>query len=273
MKSPWRRLICEMSRRPFFVIGYFLMEPAIVFEDDDILALNKPSGMLVHGAEGMGPEERVGSTIADWVLARYPEMAEVGEPMMTAKGTPIPRPGIVHRLDKDTSGILVLAKTQPVFEFLKTEFQEREISKEYKAIVYGEVKDDSGEINLPIGRSTEDFRRKSTLPTARGEKREALTRFKTLARGEGMSFLSVFPKTGRTHQIRVHLKAIGHPVVCDPLYAEKRPCPLEMGRLALHAFAIELALPDGRRLRLEAPLAEDMRRFATKHFPGLHFQE
>lgn len=248
------------------------MEISIVYEDAEILALNKPSGMMVHGAEGTPPAERIGGTVADWVLARYPEMEKVGEPMRTPKGALIPRPGIVHRLDKDTSGILVLAKTQEVFEFLKKEFQEREIKKEYKTIVYGVVKEREGEIDAPIGRSPEDFRRKSVLPTARGEKREALTRFRADARNDEESFLSVFPKTGRTHQIRVHLKSIGHPVLCDALYAPKYPCPQEMGRLALHAFAIDLAMPDGRRLRLEAPLAEDMARYAAKHFPELRLE-
>ena len=167
---------------------------SIVYEDDDILALNKPSGMLVHGAEGTPPAERIGGTVADWVLARYPEMEGVGEPMRTPKGAPIPRPGIVHRLDKDTSGILVLAKTQDVFEFLKKSFQDRTIEKEYKTIVYGRVEQREGEIDMPIGRSPEDFRRKSVLPTARGEKRESQTRYKTEARNDEESFLSVFPK-------------------------------------------------------------------------------
>src|SRR3989344_1314 len=247
----------------------FSMGISIVYEDDDILALNKPSGMLVHGAEGMPPAERIGGTVADWVLARYPEMEEVGEPMRTPKGAPIPRPGIVHRLDKEASCILVLAKTQEVFEFLKKSFQDRTIEKEYKTIVYGRVEKREGEIDMPIGRSPEDFRRKSVLPTARGEKREAVTRFKTEARNDEESFLSVFPKTGRTHQIRVHMKAIGHPVLCDALYAPKYPCPPELGRLALHAFAINFSMPDGRRLRLEAALAEGMRRFSEEHFSGV----
>lgn len=264
---------------------------SVVYEDEHILAVNKPSGMMVHGAEGELPAEKVGSTVADWVLARNPDMADVGEPMVTARGIKIPRPGIVHRLDKDTSGILVLAKTQETFLFLKKAFQEREIIKEYKAIVYGIVGENEGKIDLPIARSAADFRRKSTRENARGARREALTLFKTEARhssaagfggakGEDMSFLSVFPKTGRTHQIRVHMKAIGYPVLCDPLYAPRLPCPLELGRLALHAFAIEFETPNGQklrsrqtRLRLEAPLAEDMRRFAAKHFPSLHIEE
>ncbi len=248
------------------------MEPTIVYEDESILAINKPAGMLVHGAEGTPPAERIGGTVADWVLARYPEMEGVGEPMRTPKGAPIPRPGIVHRLDKDTSGVLVLAKTQKVFEFLKKSFQDRTIEKEYKTIVYGRVEQREGEIDMPIGRSPEDFRRKSVLPTARGEKRESRTLYKTEARNDEESFLSVFPKTGRTHQIRVHLKAIGHPVLCDALYAPKYPCPPEMGRLALHAFAINLSLPSGNRMRLEAPLADDMARYAKKKFPGLRLE-
>lgn len=248
----------------------------IIYEDEDIIAINKPSGVLVHAAEGESPDTRTGGTVADWVLARYPEMAHVGEPMFSPKGAPIPRPGIVHRLDKDTSGILVLAKTQKTFNFLKKLFQERDIHKEYKAIVYGVVKENTGTIDLPIARSGEDFRKKSTLPAAVGTKRSAITKFKTEARADDMSFLTVFPKTGRTHQIRVHMKAIGHPVVCDFLYAPKFACPPELGRLALHAFAIEFSIPRegvSHALRLEAPVAEDMRRFAEKQFPSLRFEE
>ena len=247
-------------------------EISIVYEDHDILAVNKPSGVLVHASGAESPLSIAGLTVADWVLARYPDMAGGGEKMLSPKGVPILRPGIVHRLDKDTSGILVLAKNQETFALLKSLFQERDIHKEYKAIVYGIMVDDTGVIDMPIARSGEDFRKKSTLPTAVGTKRPAVTKFKTEARAEDMSFLSVFPKTGRTHQIRVHLKAVGHPVVCDSLYAPKFVCPAELSRLALHAFAIEFSLPREwgvHRLRLEAPLAEDIARFAREKFPKL----
>ena len=247
------------------------MEIAVLYEDERVLAVNKPSGLLVHSAEH-GPH--VGEeTLADWVLSHHPEMAEVGEPVTTSKGVLIPRPGIVHRLDKDTSGVLLLAKTQESFLFLKKSFQERKVRKEYKAIVHGVVKKESGMIDLPIGRSSADFRKKSTLPTARGEKRTAVTRFVTIARAEDASFLSVFPETGRTHQIRVHLKAIGHPVLCDARYAPTLHCPPALGRLALHAFSLELTREDGTVLRLEAPLAEDMARYTRARFLDLRFDK
>mgnify|MGYP001590866854 CR=1 FL=1 len=252
-------------------------EISILYEDEEILAINKPSGVLVHAsrAESELSPPQAGMTVADWVLARYPEMAHVGEPMVAQNGAPISRPGIVHRLDKDTSGILLLAKTHDAFCFLKKLFQDREIHKEYKAIVYGVVKEDTGTIDLPIARSAGDFRKKSTHSSAVGTKRLATTKFRTDARAEDMSFLTVFPKTGRTHQIRVHLKAIGHSVVCDRLYAPKFVCPPELSRLALHAFAIEFSIPRKgivERLRLEAPLAEDIARFAKKKFPELRFE-
>ena len=256
------------------------MEISIVYEDDTILAINKPSGIAVHGAEGESLSEGVGGTVARWVLARYPEMAKVGESMETTKGTKILRPGIVHRLDKGTSGILILTKTQSAFEFLKKAFQERTIEKEYKAIVHGEIKDKKGVIMLPIGRNPKDFRRKSTHETARGKIREAETDYSVDASAGGMSFVTIFPKTGRMHQIRVHMNAIGHPVVCDELYAPGPECPLELGRLALHAYAISFDLPPSEnrekksgRIRLEAPLAEDIERFAKTKFPSLRLDE
>ncbi|MEK7662262.1 MAG: RluA family pseudouridine synthase [Patescibacteria group bacterium] len=241
--------------------------PAI-YEDEHVLVLNKPAGILVH-SDGRSAG---GETLSDKILKEYPELKEVGE-QMTINGKTIYRPGIVHRLDKDTSGVIVVAKDQETFLFLKKQFQGREIEKVYRAIVYGRVKEDKGVIDKPIGRSPADFRQWSAHATARGKIREAVTEYKVLERfnygQDYFTYLELYPKTGRTHQIRVHLKFINHPVLCDPLYAGKRGDALGMNRLALHAFKISFSLPGGpsatngtaragKKISCEAEIPEDM---------------
>ena len=172
------------------------------------------------------------------------------------------RPGIVHRLDKDTSGVIVVAKNQKTFLYLKEQFKGREVKKIYRAIVYGKVKSDRGTIDRPLGRSPKDFRQWSAHFTARGEKREAVTEYKVLKRfktkeGE-FSYLEIYPRTGRTHQIRAHLKFINHPVVCDKLYSGKRHCALKLKRPALHALSISFKLPGGKNITCKAELPKDI---------------
>lgn len=223
-----------------------------IYEDENLVAINKPAGLVVH------PDGRsTGETLVDWILKEYPDIKNIGEPLVLSNGKTIFRPGIVHRLDKDTSGILVIAKTNETFAFLKKQFQSREIKKTYRAIVYGSMKKDEGVIEKPIGKSRSDFRKWSAEYGARGVLREAVTEYKVLALSTEYTYIEAYPKTGRTHQIRVHLKAIGHPVLCDPLYAKGKPCPPELGRLALHARAIEFVALNGARLKLEAPLPDD----------------
>lgn len=222
----------------------------VLHEDSDIIAVNKPAGLAVH-KDGNTEEY----TLADWVLETHPEIKGVGEPQPTTHNPQptIERPGIVHRLDRDTSGVLVLAKHQEAFEHLKKQFQNREVEKRYKAVVYGQVKNESGVVDRPIGRSARDPRKKSAQRGAKGNMREAVTEYNVLARGREYTLLEVRPKTGRTHQIRVHLKAINHPVLCDKLYAPKRECALGMERQALHAASISFIAPNGERLTIEAP--------------------
>lgn len=229
------------------------MEVPIIFEDDALLVLNKPAGLAVH-EDG----HTDGPFLTDWVRETRPEMVGVGETMRLQNGTEIDRPGVVHRLDRDTSGVLVLAKTQAAHVCLKAQFKNREIEKEYRALVWGELKEPHGTIDRPIGRSRNDFRVWSCGKDAGGTLRPATTRWTRLAAGGGFSYLSVEPKTGRTHQIRVHMKAIGHPLVCDTRYAPKRDCALGMERLALHAHALTLAHPNGTRMTFEAPEPEDL---------------
>jgi len=224
----------------------------ILYEDEHVLVINKPAGLAVHG-DGKTKEY----VLTDWLLEHYPEIENVGE-AARYDGKEIARPGIVHRLDRDTSGVLVIAKDQDSFEFLKKQFQDREIKKIYHALVHGVVKEEKGVIDRPIGRSASDFRRWSAQRGARGELREAITGYRVLSRGKKFSFIELSPKTGRTHQLRVHLKAINHPIVGDSLYAGRLGGGLGMTRLALHASHIEFSLPDGKRASVEAPMPNDM---------------
>lgn len=238
------------------------MKIKILYEDSNILAIDKPSGISVH-PDGRTKEK----TITDWVLKNYPRMKNVGESMlMENKGIKIKikRPGVVHRLDRDTSGVMLLAKNKQTYEFLKEQFQNREIKKVYHTIVSGWIKDERGVINKPIGKSPIDFRRYSASRGARGEMRDAVTHYKVLKRfQEGVqkfTYLEVMPKTGRTHQIRVHMKAIDHPVVCDILYNPKGLCPKGIKRMALHAKSIEFKDLKGNVVKIESPLPKEFER-------------
>ncbi|TSC62025.1 MAG: 23S rRNA pseudouridine synthase [Parcubacteria group bacterium Gr01-1014_48] len=225
---------------------------SIMYEDDALVAINKPPGVLVH-TDGHESEP----TIVDWMLENYPQARDVGEPMFLSNGKQITRPGVVHRIDRETSGVLLLCKTQEAFLFLKKQFQEREIKKIYNAFVYGVLKEKRGSIDLPISRSKKDFRMYVASFVPKGRSRTAVTEYSVIQEREDSSFVELYPKTGRTHQIRVHMKALNHPVICDSLYAPKRPCLLGFERLALHARMITFKHPNGSILSLEAPFPED----------------
>lgn len=228
------------------------MELAIIYEDANLVAINKPPGVMTH-PDGHTTEE----TVSDWFAARYPASAEVGETQRLQDGTELMRPGIVHRLDRDTSGVLVLAKTPESHAFLKEAFKTREVHKTYLAIVYGTLKEPKGIIDFAIGRSRKDFRLRSAQPKAKGTMRDALTRYEVISDIGTHSLVKVMPETGRTHQIRVHLKAIHHPIVCDPLYAPNHPCELGLKRVGLHAYSIDIPLLSGEREVITAPLPAD----------------
>lgn len=214
-------------------------EIRIIHEDETVLVVDKPAGIAVH--RGVNTE----ATVADWFVARCPDAKEVGSPE---------RPGIVHRLDKGTSGIMVLAKTKAALEFLQAEFKAREAKKEYVALVYGAVRQDEGEITLPIGRSGRFRTKRSVTPSA--SSKPAQTSYVVELRFTSHTLLKVLPFTGRTHQIRVHLAAINHPIVGDTLYATKpyRDAAKEAPRLFLHARALELTLPSRVKKRFETDL-------------------
>jgi len=229
----------------------------ILYEDDDVLAISKPVGLIVH-SDGKTKEK----TLVDWILEKYPEIKNVGEPMVINTGEIIFRPGIVHRLDKDTSGVLLIAKNQESFEDLKQQFKDRITQKIYRAFVYGNVRYDEKTVDTPIGRSKNDFRRWATTREIRGEARDAKTEYKALIKTDKFSYIEVFPKTGRTHQIRVHMKYDNHPLVADHLYAGKlfdRENPeknLGFKTQALHAYKIKWKNLKGETMEVVADLPD-----------------
>jgi 23S rRNA pseudouridine1911/1915/1917 synthase len=230
----------------------------ILYEDADIVAVTKPAGLVTH-SDGRTQEE----TAEDWFKEKYPE----SESAIPASGPT----GYVHRLDRDTSGVLVFAKNATTYEFLRKAFHDREVKKTYLAFVYGVPKEKKGVIDFDIGRSRKDFRLRSAQPKAKGRLRESLTRYEVVGEAPGYALLIVQPETGRTHQIRVHLKAIHHPVVGDSLYAPNHPAALGISRLGLHAYALDLPLCSGERALITAPVPADLAP-AFSHFPDAREQ-
>ena len=228
------------------------LEPIVLYEDADILAVNKPAGLVVH-SDGKTLEPN----LSEWFLQRNPESKDVGEPGFTVDGKPVLRPGIVHRLDRETSGVILLAKTPAGFQHVKKQFQEHTIQKEYHTFVYGEMKTKKGVIDRPIGRSAQDFRKWSAQRGSKGERREAVTEYTVVGVNMGYSFVHAHPITGRTHQIRVHFKAINYPVVADSLYAPHHTNTLGFERLALHSYSITFTNLHGESKIVTAPYPLD----------------
>jgi len=220
------------------------MDLKILYEDEDIVAVNKPAGLITH-SDGRTKEE----TAEDWFKEKY--LADTDEG--SAK-----KNGYVHRLDRDTSGVLIFAKNENVYDFLRKAFTNREVKKTYLAIFFGIPKEKKGMIDFDIGRSRKDFRLRSAQPKAKGRLRDAITRYEVIGENSEYALLNVNPETGRTHQIRVHFKAIHHPIVGDILYAPGRQNTLGVSRLGLHASEIDLPLPSGERVAIVAPIPEDL---------------
>ncbi len=221
-----------------------LVGPEVIHEEKDFLVINKPSGWQVHAARhatghpGAPSTSSKHDTLVDWLVKRYPELKKVGD-------DPELRPGIVHRLDKDTSGVMLVARTQDSFEYFKSLFQKHEIKKKYLALVVGMPKQHHGVIDAPIGIRSGTLKR--SIHSNKMMK-EAVTEYRVVKKIGENSLLEVVPKTGRTHQIRVHLASIGHPVIGDRLYGKSHAA----SRLALHALSLEFTARDGRRLKFEA---------------------
>lgn len=215
---------------------------SIVHEDDAIIIVDKAAGQVVHPGAGHDA-----STLVNGLLARYPELSRIGEPM---------RPGIVHRLDRGTSGLLVVARTEPARRALSAQLQDRSMLRRYVALVWGSPEARQGLIEAPLGRSP----RHPTKMAVLADGREARTHYEVVERFSDpveVSLLSCRLETGRTHQIRVHLSAIGHAVVGDDRYGGVRqslPCP----RPFLHAAELGFEHPDGGRVQFESPLPADL---------------
>jgi 23S rRNA pseudouridine1911/1915/1917 synthase len=208
---------------------------AVLGETKDYVVVDKPAGLTVHATS-----ERKRGTLANMLLARYPLMREVGEPH---------RPGIVHRLDRDVSGVMVAAKTTEAYEYLKSQFAAHKVKKEYAAVVLGAVSQPSGTIRAPLGRN-----RKGRMAVKEGGL-DAVTHFEVLRRGKKSTLLKITTETGRMHQIRVHLKFMGHPIVGDELYAPAN-ARVKSPRLLLHALRIAFTEPMGDEVVYESPLPD-----------------
>lgn len=215
----------------------------VLYEDDHVIVVNKPAGVLVHETE-----QSTEPTLVDALLAHAPQIADVGDDPRRA--------GIVHRLDKAASGVLIVAKTKEAFAFLKQQFQERTTQKKYTVLVRGAMDDPDGTINFPIERS-KVHGRMAAKPESQGGK-EAVTHWAVLKQYPHHALLDVTIETGRTHQIRAHMFAIGHPVAGDVLYRQRGLKPDDIGRLFLHARELTIPLPNGETKTFVAPLPAEL---------------
>ena len=213
---------------------------SVVYEDEDMLVVNKPQGMVVHPAVG-----NYTGTLVNALLAHC------GDSLSGINGEK--RPGILHRIDKDTSGLLLVAKNDMAHQYLAGQIKAHSLTRAYKALVHGGFKNDTGEVNLPIGRHPVD--RKKMAVTYRNS-REAVTRYRVLEAFGAYSFIECVLKTGRTHQIRVHMSHLGHPIVGDPVYGVRKENFQTNGQL-LHAYKVGFIHPrSGGYMEFESPLPD-----------------
>jgi 23S rRNA pseudouridine1911/1915/1917 synthase len=227
------------------------MDVKILYEDNDVLAVDKPSGVVVF-PEGQ-TLIRGEKTLIDHLIEKCPKLKQAGE---------APRYGIVHRLDKDTSGILLVAKTSEALIFLQNQFINRGVEKKYTALAVGSIKEEKGQIKTLIGRAKQDKRKQKAYPLDYSDKtgkREAETLFEVIKRFKEYTLLSVQIKTGRRHQIRCHLSFLHHPIAGDKLYGFKnQPSPDGLQRQFLHASYLKTKLPDGEDKEFNSDLPEDL---------------
>lgn len=226
---------------------------SVLYEDDRLIVINKAPGMVVHPAIG---HHR--GTMVNALLFRY------GTTLASGEGW---RPGIIHRLDAETSGVIAVARDDEALRFVQDAFKARTVRKRYLALVAGAPKADYVENTKWIGRHAKDFRKRAIRLEGEGDAKEAQTTFLVHARCNGYSVLEARPRTGRTHQIRVHLADLGHPILADPTYGRARTWPLNpptdptapcLRRHALHAWTLELPHPSGQLMTFTAPIPADM---------------
>jgi 23S rRNA pseudouridine1911/1915/1917 synthase len=217
----------------------------IVFEDETLVVINKPAGLVVHPAHG-----HTGGTLVNALLARYPDLAAMSQ----ADADSADRPGIVHRLDRDTSGLIIVARTPAALHHLRRQFKARTVEKTYLALVFGRPDAPQGLIDVPLGRNPRHRQKFAPRPDGK----PARTHYRLQADFGQYSLLEIGLETGRTHQIRVHLAWLGWPVVGDKVYGRKKN-PLGLERQFLHAWRLRFEHPGtGEMLQLEAPLGQDL---------------
>jgi 23S rRNA pseudouridine1911/1915/1917 synthase len=218
----------------------------ILYEDADILVIDKPAGVLVHPAPGVESD----FTLLDWLLRHAPEIRGVGDPR---------RPGIVQRLDRPVSGVMIVAKTAEAHRHLKRQFQNRRVKKEYLALTHGHLSKDTGTIRLRVARSRNRARMAARPLSQAGQ--EAVTHYEILERFKNFDLTRITIETGRTHQIRAHFHGLGHPIAGDPLYRIKGLKPFPFDLLFLQATGLEVLLPSGGERRVfRAPIREELSR-------------
>ena len=217
---------------------------SVIYEDEDILVIDKPAGMVVHPAPGHRRD-----TVANALLGRLPGIEEVGDEQ---------RPGIVHRLDMDTSGLMVAAKNRRAHRHVSGQIKDRSVLKGYTALAKGNIDPPEGVIKARIGRDNRNRKRMAVVELGR----EAETSYRAVESAPGYTLLEVIPKTGRTHQIRVHLSALGYPIVGDALYGGKDP---RLERQFLHAHLLGIRLPGtGEYMEFTSPLPADLKAFLSQ---------
>lgn len=215
---------------------------SVIFENDDLLVVNKPAGMVVHPAAGHDT-----GTLVHAVLGYDPDLEGIGGEE---------RPGLVHRLDKDTSGLITIAKNERAHRWLVEQFKERRVEKTYLALVDGKPPTPLGRIEAPIGRDPRDRKKMAVVKLEKG--RQAISEYKTLENFPRHTLLEFHPHTGRTHQIRLHCAFLGCPIVADTTYGHRKPS-LELNRHFLHAWRLKITLPGEEKPRLfEAPLPDEL---------------
>jgi 23S rRNA pseudouridine1911/1915/1917 synthase len=229
-------------------VGKELKEPEveIIFQNKDFVVVNKPAGLIVHPPH----EDYAEPTLTDILIKKFPEIKKVGEKH---------RPGIVHRLDKEVSGLMVVARNNISYEYLKNEFRAQNIKKIYTGLVHGKTKNDFGEISFKVARKTKGGKMVARPQSQIGK--EALTFWRVLKRFKNYTLLEVELKTGRTHQIRVHFKAIGHPLAGDPLYKTKKIGKVQPPRLFLHSTILGFYNLNKEWMEFKSELPQELNNF------------
>jgi 23S rRNA pseudouridine1911/1915/1917 synthase len=222
------------------------MHIPVIFEDSDIIVLDKPSGVVVHPFDFSDEE-----TVLDFLMENYPDIFSIHNPITLQDKRTVNLGGIVHRLDRETSGVLLVAKNQKTFDDLKKQFESQLIEKIYAALVEGVVEQDAFTIDAPLGRNKKDYKQTVNPSNPRGALREAITEVKVIRRDENTTLVELFPKTGRTHQLRAHMSFIGHPIVGDMAYGSTA----EDSRILLHAQSITYTI--GEKKRFTSPLPKE----------------